>query len=476
MTSVSLSEARRLPYNDLYLQRPVWAIASYMASGQAPMVAMYGERSPFVPLSVEYPGMNKSRSRTFVDEAANSAHHFMGIASQGASTAAYSLITGYVSITNASQSGCLANFEASDNGAYGFYSAALSEADKLACRAGVITGEPNWRQCFDLVLTEDGALYKDEIGGGYLYTRGGNRPFVNVQALLAAKGTSAGAAAWGMGQIAHNRNTKRLMIAQPNGGVSGASLTFRLHFFDLQNAISRDTKISEINAWMAACLADANRYRYVDVVFNSSRAHFTSNTTYDSADSGFVLCDNDELWMFKSSETAATAAGRGNALFRVNLSGGTWKTGNYVATEAIGFVNTNQYGFVNGAVMGARHMNSDDNSVIALYQHNHYYNVGMNLVMVSAKNAGANSFNYATHTGGTMSFMIAPTGGADFVLCQTSANNDAKGPMLAFLSNEYLTGSESILTYQANIFPSVGTSTMYGGNIVLKVQPTTEWK
>ena len=474
--SVSLSETRRIPYNDLYLQRPVWAIASYMVTGSSPMVAMYGERSPFVPLSVEYPGMAKSRARMFVDEASNSTHHFLGISGQSAATSAYSLLTGMIGITNATQSGCLANFEVSDNGSYGLYSAPLSEADKLATRTGVIVGEPNWRQCFDLVLTEDGALYKDEIGGGYLFTRGGNRPFVNVQSMLAAQGTSAGAYSWGMGQVAHNRNTKRLVVVQPNGGVTGVSLTFRLHFFDLQNAIGRDTKISEIQTWMAACLADGARYRVADVTLNSGRCHWAANNTFDSADSAFVLCDNDELWAFKSSDTVTTGAGRGNALFRINLAGGDWKTGAYGASEAIGFVNTVQSGAAANPALGVRHMNSDDNSVIALYQHNYYFNIGMNVVMVSTKNASATSFNYAAHTGNTMSFMIAPTGYGDFVFCQTNANNDGKGPHLAFVSNEHLNGGESILSYQTNIFPSIGSQTMYGGNIVLKVQPTTEWK
>lgn len=482
--TISYLQSRIKPYNDMYPDRPVWALVSHPAAAASPMVAMYGERSPFVPLGVEAPATVRSRAgRVFSDEAHNSAHYFMGSASVPGVTSGQNMAAGMHGITGFSQTGCLLNFEISDNGNYGWYSANLSGAEALAVRSGVVVGESNWRQCYDLVLAENLRLFKAEIGGGDFYVRGANRPFVDFAAILATAGTSVGGASgnWGMGQVAHNRNSGRLMVVQPRGGTSGVNLVFRLHFFDLRNKIGRDTKISEIQTWVTACMADAARYRFVDVTFATTRAHWAADNTFDSANSRFVLCDNDEVWMFKSADTANTAAGRGNALFRVNLTGGTWRTGNYAATESIGFVNTVQYGLGTtgntGTMFAARHLNSDDNSIVALFQHNYYYNVGMNLAMVSTRNAAANSFTYATHTANTGQFAIAPSGGNEFVLCQTQLNQDGRGPFLTFMSNDVLNGGEQQQIWtQSNIWPSVASSTMYGANIVTKVQPTTEWK
>lgn len=464
-------------FNSLYDQRPVWAIASNNTSANSPMVAMYGEASPYTPLNVESPGSIKSRSRNFQDEMANSANTFYGSTGQPSSQA-WTPNGGFFGITVNTQTGCLNNFDAYDSGNYGWYGTSASQADLLACTSGTVVGEQNWRQCYDLILNTAGGLFKEEIGGSYAGATTGNRPFVNLNTDLTGQFTSVVGSPWGFGQIAHNRNTGRLMIAQPNGGASGTQITFRLHFFDLQLKISRATTLAQIKAAMQACVANgSNRYRYTDVAFANTRCYFASNSTYDMVDSEFVLCDNDEVWMFKSAETVSTGAQSGNALFRVNLTGGTWLTGTYAATFVVGWTGQTQYGLSGGYQYGARHTNSDDNSVVALYQHSYYYNNGYRIAFVSTKNAGATSFNMATLDGTTGDcYTIAPSGGPNFVMCHSGYNNDGFGPRIGFVDNQVLNAAAVTPSLGGSMFPSIGTSTMYGMNMVLKVQPTTEWK
>lgn len=473
----ALSNITGQSFNDLYPQRPVWAIASNGTSANnSPVMAVFNEFNPYNPINVEFSGNAKTRARNFQDEMANSSYMFYGSTSQ-ASSNSWSASSGYFGIHVSTQTGCLNNFDAFDNGNYGYYQAQSAQADALAVRSGTIVGESNWRQCFDLVLTNSGYLYKEEIGGALPWVTGGNKPFINMNTDIGGQFASAGAGNWGLGQIAHNRNSKRLLVVQPNGGSSGTSLTFRLHFFDLQNKIGRDTKIAQLKAWMVAAAAVGSwRYRYVDVVFSSPNCYFSANTSYDSNDSQVVLCDNDEVWMFKSADCANTGSSYSNVLFRVNLSGGTWLTGTYAATSAVAFSGTTQYGNQNGAMYGARHMNADDNSVIALYQHYYYYCCGFNLAMVSTASASATNFNYAVNQSTSDGFTIAPMGGPNFVMCDSSYNNDSYGPRIGFLNNETLAGTNATPSFQGYMYPSYNSSTAYGANLVLKVQPTTEWK
>lgn len=269
------------------------------------------------------------------------------------------------------------------------------------------------------------------------------------------------------------------MIAQPNGGVAGTQITFRLHFFDLQLKIGRATTLAQIKAAMQACIANgSNRYRYTDVAFANSRCYYQNNTSYDSIDSQFVLCDNDEVWMFKSSDCSPCGAQYGNALFRVNLTGGTWLTGTYTATYTLGYNGVaQQYGIGQGPQYGARHLNSDDNSIVAMFQHYNYYSLGYHIAFVSTKNAGATSFNYSMLDGTTGdTYTIAPSGGANFVMCHSGYNNDSFGPRIGFVDNATLAGTAITPSLQGYMYPAIASSTSYGCNMVLKVQPTTEWK
>jgi hypothetical protein len=473
--TTSLSTLVNQPFNDLYIVRPVWALASNGVSTTnfEPAYATYGASNPYVPLNVEFNGNAKTKGRTFQDENLYSGFYFTGSTTQQ-TTGAFSPTVGNYGITVNTQTGCLNNFDAADNGSFGFYGATQSGADTLAAISGIVVGEPNWRQCYELCLTQTGYIYKEAIGGGLATTINGNRPSINLNTVTGF--VSAGSTNWGYGQISHNRITGRLLVAQPNGGVNGTSLTFRLHFIDLQNKISQSTTIAQLAAWITAACASAQHYRYQDVTFTNTRCYFAANTTYDSADSEFVLCNNDEVWMFKSADTASTAATYSNALFSVNLTGGTWLTGTYAATMQTGFASTTQYGHQTAAMYGVRHTNSDDNSVIALYQHNYYYLGGYNLAMVSTANAAATSFNYSNGPMGAIGWTIAPTGLAGFVLCQSSANNNGAAATLGFVDNQVLAGTAVTPSTAWALWPTYNSSTAYGSNMVLKVQPTTEWQ
>jgi hypothetical protein len=334
-------------------------------------------------------------------------------------------------------------------------------------------GESNWRQCYDLLLSS-GTIRKEEIGGGWSTATAGNRPSISLAGLLPND-----SGYWGWGQISHNRKTGRLLIVQPVSGVNGTSLTYRLHLLDLQNKIGRDTTIAQLKSWITdAVAAGSGRYRYADVVFSSASVYYSNQGPYDIAFSKFVLCDNDEVWMFKSSDSATTgSAAKTNTLLRVNLSGGTWLTGAYAATAALTFAGQTTYGPGTNTLYGPRHLNSDDNSVIALYQHYYQYLHGLNLVAVSTAAASSTGYNYSQDTstvGG--GWTIAPVGGPDFVLCKSGANNDALGPSIAFMDTTNLGSTNIALTISGYLWPTYSSSTAYGANAVLKVQPTSDPK
>jgi hypothetical protein len=480
MTTLSLSTAVSQRFNDLYQVRPVWALASngFSTTNLDPVVALYGASNPYVPLNVEFAGSPKSRTRAFTDANLSSGFYFTGAATQQ-TTAAWTPTTGCYGITVNSQTDCLNNFRVPDNGNYGFYGATQSGADTAAEMCGIVVGETNWRQCYNLLLSSSGSIYKEAITGGWVTTAIGNRPSINLNTIPGF--TTAGAGNWGFGQIAHNRLTGRLLVVQPNGGVNGTSLTFRLHFIDLQNKIGIATTIAQLSSWITAACASPQHYRYQDVTFTSTSCYWGGNTAYDSAGTRFVLCANDEVWAFKSSDSVSVGAAYVNALFSVNLTGGTWLTGTYAATLRGTFTNTSVSGRQTGPIYGARHTNSDDNTVVALYQHNYYYTGGYNLMMVSAANAAATSWNYSLSASNAIGYTIAPAGGPNFVLCQSSASNTTIGPTLGFLDNQVLTGASTTPSWSGYLWPGLSTLTTtnantYGANMVLKVQPTTEWQ
>ncbi|MFK3740986.1 hypothetical protein [Massilia sp. TN1-12] len=470
-------------FSDLYPNRPVWALVSTgtTSSLNSPVYSTYGEQSNYAPLNVEFPGTAKSRARNFQDEMANSAYTFSGTTAALTLTGVVSFNAGMLGICQTgTQTGCLANFEAYDNGNYGWYSSGNSSAFQLATDSGTIVGESNWRQCYDLLLTSTGKIYKDEIGGVSTTATGGNRPFIDLENSAIPNFVKYGTNSWGRGQIAHNRNTGRLLVAQPIGGTSGTKITFRLHLFDLQNKISRNTTIAQLKQWMTdATVAGANRYRYVDVDLASPQCYYGGTAiTHDCADTQFALCDNDEIWAFKSSDNASIGQNTyGNVLFSINLTNGTWLTGTYAATARVNYSGTGNAGLQFNAYYGARHMNSDDNSVIAFYQQAYYYVCGYSLAMVSTKSAGAQDYNYGSNNTGAM-FSIAPAGGPNFVMSSAStANSDGIGPVIGFLNNETLAATAVTPSFVGYMWPGYNRSTCYGtADIVCKVQPTTEWK
>jgi hypothetical protein len=477
MTS-SISNLINQAFNDIYPVRPVWALASNgLTANNSPVYATYGAANPYVPLNVEFPGNSKTKARAFEDAMAAASYLFMGNAT-APTTNLWTPSEGYYGITVNTQTGCLNNFDAADNGNYGYYQSVNSASDQLAAVSGIVVGEANWRQCYELILTNGGLIYKEPIGGGLNTAISGNRPFINMNNITGF--TSAGTANWGYGQISHNRNTGHLLIAQPNGGVLGSYITFRLHILNLQNKISANTTIAQLNSWItAACAAGSGLYAYHDVEFASARCYYSATVTdsFDQLDSEFVLCNDDSVWMFKSADTATTGAAYSNQLFAAYFTSGTFITGTYTSTAPVGFTNNTQYGHATAPMYGARHMNSDDNTVIALYQHSYYYIGGYNIAMVSTASAyGGSGFNYATASAPT-GYTIAPTGLANFVLCVSGVTNVGAGGTLAFLDNQVLSETAITPTASTCLWPTyMSASTCYGGNMVLKVQPTTEWQ
>lgn len=482
--AIALSALMGKSFNDIYLERPVWALASTGTTGsmQQPVVALYGERNPYNPLSVEYSGNAKSRARSFLDESAQSNYTFYGNTSGPGASSALAPTSGTMGInTIATQTACLANFECFDNGSYGWYSAANADAYSLADRAGVVVGESNWRQMYDLVLTESGALYKDQVGSVYGYVTGANRPSINLALAATLGGSYAPGASWGRGQIAHNRNTGRLLVVQPVSGVNSTSLTFKCHLFDLRLKIGAATSIADIKAAMTDCTAaGSGRYRVFDITLSSAAIFYSTASDYDIANTMFVLCDDDSIWAFKEANSSAGAGQSHNVLWSITHTG-DWLTGAYTGTAMLQQSTSTVYGSTNAAQYGPRHMNADDNSVIALYQHNYYYCVGANIAFVSSKAAGANKYNQFAGNANTHFYSIAPTGGPNFAMTRagtaTTINHDGPGAFIAHLDNTVLAATAHNPSFIGHMHPSMNRSTCYGvADIVLKVQPTSEWK
>lgn len=461
-------------FNDVYPKRPVWAIVSSLPLSN-PNVSLFGEDNAFVPISVEGAGSVRARVRGFTDELTSS-YGPGGVTTAPTATGAHVPTSGLYGVYVSTQTGCLNNFEAPDNGNSGVYDANSSLASTLALYSGIVVGEANWRQIYDLLLTPAGLLFKEQIGSGYNAASSAAKARINLVTDLGPAYTPA-LATYGFGQIAHNRNSGKLLIAQPMTGSNGVSMTHRLHIFDLRMKIGADTQLADIKAAMVTCTqAGSGRYRYVDVVSADTSVYWTDNISADIADSQFVLCDNDDIWLYKSAESAGTATAP-QSLFRINVTGGTWLTGAYASTFVMRFARQAiTYGSVAGTFYGAKHLCSDDNSVVALFQQNYYYCGGINLAMVSSKSAGALDFN--TYTPGVIAtqYTIAPSGGPGFILCNSSANNDTAGPTLAQLPNTVLNGTAQTVNWQSGLWPAVNSSTLYGANFVCKVQPTTEWK
>jgi hypothetical protein len=475
----TLSSMADQSFSDIYTKRPVWALVSSGGVGINPIFSTYGEDNPFVPISVEGQGSSRSRARPFVDEQ-TATYVFTGATTSPAFTGTASPNSGLNGCNASTQTACLNNFEVPDSGNAGAYSAVGSGADILATYCGTIVGESNWRQIYDLAMVgTTGAIYKDPIGGGSSTVMSQTRDRITMATEMGTEFAPVAGMNYLQGGICHNRNTGRLMIPQANGGTSGVSLGFRLHFFDLQNKISADTTIPQLRGWMNdATKAGSGRYRYVDVTLQDSSVQYVDGLTLDSLFSKFVLCDNDDVWMYKSADISATAsASYGNCLFSIIKGAGTWKTATYTALAVMKWTGgTRQYGGSTGLAYAPRHMNSDDNSVIAMYQAGYYYVSGQNMAMVSTKNAVIDNFSAYAPGAVAITHSVAPAGGPSFMVCINSANNDAAGPSLLYFKNDLMKGVAVTPNTQSYLYPSVSSSTWYGGNMVCKVQPTTEWK
>jgi hypothetical protein len=463
-------------YNGMYSARPVWAAVSNSATTPLvdPVVATYGAANPYIPLNVEGTGSFISKNRTFTDEMTYLGYAFCGTTSATA-TQAFSPQTGLFGIGGSTQTRGLNNFDIADNGDYGYYNAVTAHAVTVAMESGVVVGESNWRQCYDLILTNGGLIYKEPIGSGLIGAVDGNRPMIN----LLSMGNFISTGYWGYGYISHNRNTGHLLIVQPITGSSGSYAEFRFHIFNLQNKISVDTTIAELESWIGTALDSPLTYNYHDVTMDSATWYVNGMSEYDIFYSRFVLCNNDEVWMFKSSSSVETGNTYCNALFAVNLTGGTFVTGTYTATQLATFPWTNVYGWDQSVYGGVRHMNSDDNTVVALYQNNYYYLAGINIAMVSTANAAATSFNYSDNLQGIAGysvFTIAPCGGPNFVLGYSGSNVVDAGHTIAFFDNQVLSAASIVPVFSTCLWPAYGTPACYQGTMVIKVQPTTEWQ
>lgn len=484
-------------YNGFYPKRPVWGIIA-TTNGTAPSTTnnffyTFSRQNPFTPQSFDYMSGSSQANvalgrRIAQDEISVSGYYFAGNTSTQQTSQSWSPSGSFYGCQNISQTGANFYFDANDTGWSQFYD--TTQRGLVFPTSGVVIGEPNWNQTFDLIAW-DGRIMKIPIGVSQRYV---DTPNVNSDFFFASTqvytgagsptGTGAGIGVSTMtsdattgsnanarrnrGMICHNRRTGKLAYLE----ATGTNFVYRLHIVDLQNQIGQSTTNAQILGWIdAAVAAGAARYKFYTLTFPSMSQ---SVTQLQMQMARLVLCDDDTLWVhFWDKDNSST--GGTDRLYRCT------NTATYAPVQVTTQSTTTSYGINDGVQYGNRHMNSDDNSRVALYNVWSQYLTGINAFIVNTYTAvtvGAQVqwMGYANQTG-TGAFPIVPTGGKGFFVGDPVANQDGAGVRGQFFNTTVLAGQT--LSFQEStrfMLPTINQSTAYQSWAPVKVQPTLEWK
>lgn len=475
-TKLSYLAGTRDGFNRSYDKRPVWGIASSSAAS-AVLLNTFAADNPFVYQSFEYsaagaanPRNSKVQSQT-TEISQNS--YFLGATTQP-TTGGISPTIGAFGVSCFGQTAAVANFDALDNGTFGFYNGGLC-ADNLNYGA-VVTGEKSFAQSFELYAAGIGTastvnMTLAPIGGAFAYVTDptANSQMFNVKAMSGFQ--AANTSGKNIGMMAHNRNTGKLALIErsaTSGNENAGAQTYRLHLFNLHHKIGMATQTSDLQNWIGAAIATGGAdYKTFDFTLGAS---LTTASYEESCKLKVVLCDDDTLWLVEN----ANLGGSSNAmqLWRILTDG----SGNYVAPAqvATSAAMSVTYGFDANAYYGMRHMNSDDNTRVFVYAPNYYYIGGINGFVLGTDTATGNNYLNYSYSNST-STSIAPAGGKLFVICNSGSNQDGAGPRVSFLDTTVLNGAaKGGGTFAAGLYPSLATSTWYGGVMTLKIQPTND--
>jgi hypothetical protein len=491
-------------YKGIYPKRPIWGVYSG-GTGTAPSATngfFYTfSDNPYVFQSMDYnPGSSQAnvgmgRNRlTNADEVVSSGGYFAPSAGTQTSSENYSPVSGYVGVPYVCQTGSLANFYAYDNGNWGHAYHSANTSSAIHRYAGVIIGESTWNQTFGF-CAYNGKLMKVPLGifDNIITTPATNNDFFWANSAIRtgsnwsitsgsglglgdATLTSAGSTIYNdssayrnNGMLCHNRNNTKLAYLE--GTTSTGQ--FKLHIINLQNKIGQNTTNSQILSWITTAVAGGTSlYNVYTITLPSWSNAYTGGQSMQQLKP--ILCDDGTMWivgwdhtngssgtlrLYKCTDTAAYA---------------TW-------TQVSTMGQTTSYDSGSGNYYGIRHMNSDDNSRVAVYVPYYYYHGGIHAFIVDTRTAVTSGtdvkwcqFAQSDSNGG---YFIVPTGGPNFSIHQTYNNADGgSGAQWMQLSLSTLIGDSKTYTLTANYQPTYNQSTSYQGWLPVKVLPTDEWK
>ena len=439
-------------FNNAFNQRPIWAMVSSTGGSSTALVSYYG-KNPYQPLrtpALAYSG--------FYTEALNSNFGF-GAGSASVSTGGFSPSTNGWGISCFRNTSCWNNMRFTDDGVASEYDASKSHIHSM--NAGMVIGEKNFHQTYDLMLTRTGRVYKTPLFSTSLDI-GTTADFVDFGAIGGNKTDISNV--YGFGQICHNRRSRKLLIARPISGSNGVSVAFKLYLIDLQMVIGATTSIAEIrSAVTAAISAGSSRYLEATLSFSDTAVAYSAGTGYSSNDwSKFVLCDDDSVWLMTTGGAGA------NVLFKATRSGNTYTT----AKVDVGTGTRNAPSDVNW-INGPAHTVSDDNSVVAVYQP-YYSGWGGATIYLLATTSVTTGYQRVSEES-TDNISIAPAGGPSFIMTKAVNVDSTAGPTFCFLPGAVMSTTAYNPVWLNGMHPALSASTNLTGFMAVKVQPTVEF-
>jgi hypothetical protein len=488
-------------YNGFYPKRPVWGILA-TTNDSTPnstnnFFYTFNRRNPATPQSFDYMAgssqANVALGRRIGSSETSTSYYYAGSSGSQIGSSSWSPTQGFIGCQNIGQTGANISFDANDTGYSHFYRTDFHSGLTYTV-SGVVIGEPNWNQTFDLIAW-DGKIMKLPIGVSQRYI---DTPSTNADFFFASQqvyagvglptGVGGGLGSSGMtsdattgsnanarrnrGMICHNRRSGKLAYME----ATSTTGQYRLHIIDIRNKIGADTTTQEILEWInAAVSAGSSRYNFYTLNFPVSQPM----SQLQMQQVRLVLCDDDTLWV-RFWDKDDSSNGGFNRLYRCT------NTSTYAPVQVSTQSTTTSYGLSQGNQYGQRHMNSDDNSRVAIYNPYYYYLSGINCHIVNTYTAVDVSTTTGTRTqwmgfadtSSTGGYPLVPTGGNGFFVGRHWNNADgATGIDGQYFNTTVLAGQT--MSYTSNtlqMLPTINQSTSYQAWVPIKVQPTLEWK
>ena len=468
---MTATQPQRIWEREAYSARPLWEYVTQNSSATSPWRAVYGPTDTvnyleYTPLGSQ----NNSRSRSWGrnNDEATSHYPLVGNTTSGSTSSSWSPSSGYWGITGFTNTGTCNNWYSSVT-EFGYIDG-TDAANVLRYSTPVILPAIELQNFELITLNTTVGVYP--IGATWAaHVNNTAFPRVDVTQLTGFQ-AATGQVATNFGMACYNARIGVYALLLRTG-TSGAN--YRLHLFPIGPGIRAHTTYAEL---LAAFQASMSGYRFVDITLNGLSHTGTENDRYAHR---LCLCDDGTLWIVVTDTSNTTSGAQGLRVFRVTDSvmsaTGTLTLSQHVQSATSGA----HYGLNAGTQYATRFMLSDDQSVMAVYTHHHYYlsgAVGRFLPTDSVNNTalGCRGFLYNDSSYG---FSIAPVGGSAFAICRGHDKNGAQAH-LWFLDPRFSTlaetGSDTTMRTVVGAYPQREDSTMYQGQFVNKILPLDRFK